>query len=521
MVLKINAVDKTSLVSWRDLVVEYNATKEPDICLFSLKQHAGQTYKPVVNDTMEITEGVKKIFAGRIIEVKDIVIGGKLERVEISAKDWTFDLDRKMVVEVYENKTAEFALTDVSVGIIPKYTSGFTSTNVKTGAGTIKKIKFNYEYPSRAIQKIADLFGWDWYVDFDKDVHFFLSETRSAPFEINETDKDGFIKDSFEMKADLSQVKNSVYVRGGIKTESLSAANSEKYNADGQRTVFSLGHKFLADTAFTVKVAGVDKSEGLFGKDDPNNFDVLYDPNRPAIIFRENNKPTNGQLVEIFGTYELPIVLYRSDQTSIDKYGEFQFRIVDENIKSKDEASQKAAAELRKYSERARSGGFKTYKDGLEVGMEIVINLPSIGINDKFKIQKIKRTIHTPNDGTGATKYLYEVDVVASEIMGSIDVLARLLVDDVNRGLVVEDNEILDTVYGFIEAILLTEGTWNVVVHPKAVPDFSETLAFSSNDRVNPWGVNNNPIWVAGDHYPADGLDQKRVPRIDAGLLVQ
>lgn len=518
LVVTINSVNKTSAIKWRDFVIERNLTKEPDLCLFSLEYISGG-YKPSVNQNVVVTNGAETLFAGTIIEVNDRVSGGQTEAVECVAKDYTFDLDRKLVTTTYKNQTADYIIKD----IIDKFCTGFTYVGVQSGAGTVKDIKFNYETPSKAIQKIADMFDWDWYVGYDKDVSFFASSSETAPFTLNETEFENFIAESLNIKQDLTQIKNSIYVRGGNQSYALTSVNAEKYVADGQQTVFVIGHKFLADTNFTVEKSTdgganwTSLTEGAYGTDDPNSYDILYDPNKRAVIFRENNKPANGNYVRVYGSYELPVIVYRSDQNSIATYGEFQFRIIDNSILSKDEAAQKAKAELRKYAEKAHTGEFKTYKDGLDVGQWVTITLPTLALSGAHKIQKMRINVIEP----ATPKFRYDCTIVASEIVSSTDILGKLLVSNINQNIVIEDNEVIDMVYGFYETILFVE-SWTATVYPQGTPSFVELIAMAENWRTNPWGVDSNPQWVAGDavgnYYPTNGSDQKRVPRIDAGL---
>jgi len=507
LIVKIAGVDKSNAINWRDFAIEQNITKEPDLCTFSVRYLAGG-YKPSVGDNVAVELAGVKIFAGTIIELTDKLSGGVLDRVECTAKDYTFELDRKLVTTNYANTDADVAIKD----ILTQFTSGYTAVNVLTGAGKIKKLTFNYESPSKAIQRIADLFDWDWYVDVDKDVHFFSKEELTAPFTLNEYEPENFIAESLNVKEDLSQIKNSIYVRGGTQTYSLTSAQAEVYTADGKQNTFKLGHKFTNDTSFTVErstnggSSWTGQIEGDYGTDDPANFDVLYDPNKLAIFFREDNKPVANELVRIFGSYELPVIVYRNDQASIAKYGEFQFRIVNNDISSKEEASQKAVAELRKYAEKAHTGGFKTQRGGLKTGQWITLNLPSLGISGNHKIQKIKIGVVNPSTPTLS----YDVSIVASEIVGSVDVLGRLLIGDTNQNVMIDQNEIVDTIYGYMEAMALTE-VWEATVNPKAIPDFDELVAIAETWRTNPWGQDVEPIWVAGYYYPTGSSDQKRM----------
>lgn len=520
LTVTINGVDKTSQILWRDFVIEQNLTKEPDLCLFNLNYISGG-YKPTINQEIIVENDSVKLFAGTIIEITDKVSGGRVESVECVAKDYTFDLDRKLVTSTYKNETADTIIKD----IIDNFCTGFTYVGVQTGAGTVKDVKFNYETPSKAIQKIADLFDWDWYVDYDRDVHFFPSADLTAPFTLNETETDGFIADSLSIKQDLTQIKNSIYVRGGNQQYTLADTAAEKYVADGQQTVFVMGHKFTPDTSFTVEKStdgGANWTsllEGNFGTDDPADYDVLYDPNKRAVIFREDNKPASTNLVRMYGNYELPVIVYRSDQNSIGTYGEFQFRIIDNTITSKDEAAQKAKAELRKYAEKAHTGEFKTYKDGLEVGQWVTISLASIGVSGAHKIQKVRINVVEPS----TPKFRYDCTIVASEIVSSVDILGRLLISNVNQNIKIEENEVVDVVYGYAETMQFVEA-WTATVYPQGTPTFTELVQLVESWRTNPWGVDSNPQWVAGDvtgnYYPTSGSDQKRVPRIDAGLPV-
>ena len=65
---------------------------------------------------------------------------------------------------------------DIAVDIITTFCAGkgFTTNHVQTGNFLIPSIKFNYQQPSKALQSLANLVGWDWFIDPNKDLHFFL-----------------------------------------------------------------------------------------------------------------------------------------------------------------------------------------------------------------------------------------------------------------------------------------------------------------------------------------------------------
>ena len=181
--------------------------------------------------------------------------------------------------------------------------------------------------------------------------------------------------------------------------------------------------------------------------------------------------------------------MVRSDLNSIATYGEYQYIIRDSTIKSEEQAIQRAKAEIKKYGARANEGYFRTTRSGLKSGQKITINSPICGINNEtFKITRV--TMKTRSSDS----FEYEVQLLASENIGIIDVLGKLLVTDQANQYETLENEILVQVYGYLEEIVAGE-TW----------------------RTNPWGLNTLPIWVAGPHYPTDSNDRNRMPKTNNG----
>lgn len=505
--VKINNVDKTNLIDWKSFQVVEVLTKEADIFTFSLK---GKSYKPELSDEVEIFDGTTKIYGGYVIEVEDRIGGGLMNVVEVTCKDYTHILDRLLVFKSYpKGRTTNLYAEDIVKDIIQNFTSGFTTNNVKALV-KIESIAFNYDQVSKALQMIAQQIDYDWYVDQNKDVHFFSKEENLAPFELND-DGGNFVWGSLVLQKNVSQIKNSIYIRGGDKTESKDWIQKV---ADGKQRIFNVGYSYNADVSFEVEKStdgGVNwtpLSEGRDGVDNPNSFDVLYNPNKAIIIFREDNKPADGDIVRWRGNITYPIIIHQKDDISVNKYGEFQFRELDKSIKSLEEARQRALSILTKYADKVNEGNFMTYQSGLKVGQKIKINSAIRGIDEWFTITKMITRIKNPQTG----ERRYDVNIVGSETMGIIDVLTKLLVTDPNKNIAISADEIVDLIRVVREDILITESVTATI--PRTV---SEAISLSENVRKDPFGAGVAPTWVLGPYTPTGDNDPKRPILCDRG----
>lgn len=505
LTLAINTIDRSSNIDWASLRKVEVLTKEPDSLEFRIKNHPGKTYQPALSDEIILTDNGGRIFAGVITETKH-ENEGLLKYIICTCKDYTHLMDRKLVNKTYTNQTVSAIIADLAA----VFMTGFTTNNVQ-GLSVIPKIVFNDEQPSKCIQKLADLLGnYNWYVDYFKDIHFFSEGEGDAPFSLDDT-SGNYIFGSLQIARNINQIRNSVIVRGGIKE---SSTLTDIKIADGQQKTF-VAKPLLTNLTISKSTDGINYTIltiGQDGIDDPVAKDVLYNPNNGFIIFRDNNKLASGNFLKWSGVQVYPIKIVRKDWASIGKYGEFQYVIKDENIKSEDQAKQRAAAEILKYAERINEGVFNTTKSGLKTGQWITVNSPALGLDEKFKINRILFRARTPNS------FEYEVHLIASETFGIIDALSKLLVGD-TASIQTAENEVPVNVEGYTEEIILGE-SYLVQTRPRVIPTFAESISFAESIRVNPWGLNVYPIWVAGSYFPADDNDRKRTAYADVGSKV-
>ena len=138
----------------------------------------------------------------------------------------------------------------------------FTNNASRDAIQTVNYIAFNYLEPTKCFKKMAELFGWNWYVDPDKDIHFFGIFDEIAPFSLDDgvPPLDGnYLYQSLKLTDKSDQLRNGIFVRGG---DYLSAAINDNLSnqVDGSNKIFLLGYKYAN---YTLTVGGVRKAVGL------------------------------------------------------------------------------------------------------------------------------------------------------------------------------------------------------------------------------------------------------------------
>lgn len=462
--ITINGTNRSSIVDWKSLILTDVLTKEVDRLEFTVLKNTGKII-PALNDEVVLLENGVKLFGGLIVELNEKMLGGLQLGYEIKCKDWSVKLDGKLVTKSYENQTARAILLDV----IASFTTGFTTTNVKASTPTVASLKFNYEQVSRAFTLLADRIGWDWYVDGDKDIHFFDEESAVAPFILDDS-TGNFEWDTLEINQTVVNLKNHIFVRGGdYKKEILKAAAIDKYVASAGQKTFHLAYMY---DDVTVEVNNTIQTLGTDQQTDPLTVQCLYNFNEKFITFPIGL--TGGESVVIYGKAYIPIIASVRDQISIKTYGEFQYAKVDKSILSIGEAQSLAKQELKKYSASVHEAKFKTTKTGLKTGQQITLNSPIRGWNKTFKINRIA------GKARGSDHMEYDVSMLASGEITFTDIMVGLLSKD-NQNIDIASNEVLQRLELFYEEIGIAE----VVTTTKKVPPYKWGLGSANDGKFN------------------------------------
>ncbi len=488
-------VDKTAYIDWASFIIKEVLSHSPDSAEFLIKTYGSKQYEPIIGSEINIYNDIELLFGGYIIEVEKSGTGLS-KRLKVKCKDYTHILDRKLVSKTYTGQTGNVIIQD----LITTFGSGENITlNGVVANVVVQKISFNYITISQCLSKLATMLGtYDWNIGPDKDIKFFDYTTQSAPFQID--DQGGnFNYNSLNIKTNNTQLRNSIIIRGGI-TEGSTFTDIK--TADGVQKLFFVGVDL---TNFQAWIANSSSSSnfvalnvGIDGKDNEVNFDAMYSKDRGYLKFKDTNIPGNNHLIKFSGTPNYPLLTTKSDLVSIQKYGLYEYMIVDKSIKSRLAGSQRATAELLKYSRPQYQITFSTTKDGLRTGQSILINSTFYNINDSFKICGITRSMRTP------TTFIYNVELTLSENLNLIDIIKSLLIESQSDQTDISSDEIVDRLYSIIEEMHLEE-TYNLSKTHNLIQEIINLIESVTSAK------NAGTIFVAGPYIPSGPSDTKRV----------
>jgi len=439
--ISINGVDRTADVLTKSIKIEDAINDKVNTCTFVLDDVHG-TGAPGSEQEVIITDDDDTIQIGGYIidiEYQNKVKGGGAVRYGISCVDYVRLLDRNLVHKSYLAQTDEQIIDN----IVDTYClgAGITTTNVVSGI-TIDKISFNYIQPSRALTKLATLSGQSWYIDYEKDIHYFPLTTNAAPFNITSSSNEYW---GLSLGKDGSQIKNRVYVRGGTK---LSDPTTHTQKGDGTKRIFVLPDKPHDVTVqvdhgsgFVTETMGI-KNVDTSGFDWYLNFQEKYiEQDAGGAVL------TTAHSLKLTYTYDIPILVAIEDTASILANGQREFVIFDKSITTTQGARDRATAELTDYSDRVVEGSFKTWTKGFRSGQYININLSDYGVNDNYMIQKVVAK------GMGAGVFEYTISIASVKTLGIIKFLIGLLENN-QRLVELDDNEVVDELYNVTDSLL-------------------------------------------------------------------
>lgn len=452
--IKINGIDRTEYIDARTLNIIDELASNANTASFDFICNSKDVI-PAPGQTVLIQENTTKLFSGRVLGRSEEFFPPNLIKNNVECIDYSRDLDKKLVIESYLDTLAGNIIKD----IIDKYASGFTYTHVANGPA-ITRIAFDYIPVSEAIQKIADTCGYYWYVDYDKDIHFFQKNTYPASFQLD--DNQQYYKE-LSIDVDISQLRNRVYVRSSnYETKDF----TELFTGDGVAASWTCKYQAnpLPDPSATLN--GVDKTVGWDGVDNPDDYDFMLNATT-KILSLGTYTPTPGDGDELVITYgaDVPIMIRWDDQDSIAAVkaieggdGIYEFCITDNKIDSKEWAIDRAKADLLQNANSVIQGTFITDQKDVRSGQIITLNSVKRGINQDFLIRKVElsrvdiyqigfpeisykpaatATIsykpastaeipYKPAEGEEVIYYIYQV-TIATKLKGLEDLLMELL----------------------------------------------------------------------------------------------
>ena len=440
-------------------------------------------------DDVKIYDGDDLIFAGVVIDIEyqNETVSSKGIILNIKASDYSYLLEKRLISKTYENQTIHEIIADVLSTNAPLFNADNSQVNIE-----VDKIVFNQISIALAIQRLADLLNYRWYVDVNKSVFLFEKTNKSAPENLTDT-SNNYVYRSLKRTASGSQLINRIKIRGGeyngdVYTDSITVSGSVSKS-------FKLPYR-MAD--LTIKLNTVVQVVGVDFINDFTDKDVLH--NFQDQSFRFENALTDGDVIEFSGNPKIRVFAIAEDSDSKNAYGVQEKMIRENDIKSNSIARKRASAELYAYAQPLVDASFFTYNKFLDVGMSIKIQSDNSGADDTLLVSKITYKLIDPYT------FGYKVDCVSNKRYDLITTLAKLLQpDDLDSN----ESEVSEEIYADSASVEIQEDI--EVVTP--VEDF-ESVEMQEEILVDPFDPA-NIVWVFGYYFPLSDSDPKRMAKFD------
>ncbi len=370
--ISIGGVDRTSYVRLESVTVRNTIVATTDSLEAVVSVYDG-SWTPQAGNEVIWTNGGTTEFGGICMSLTETMVNPSHYKYRIMCKDYTWLLDRRLVARQYTTvQAADVVVKD----ILSTFTSGFTTTNVEA-APAVNPQTFDYEPVSSTLHKLADLIQWGWYVDYNKDLHFFDLETFAAP--VASIDFDSSVNTDYrnlEITERIDQERNRVYMKGYPASSTTTLTDHFTGNgSQGQYQLYSSPTQ-LSDVsvtrngiAQTVKTDFVDGQPGD-GIGDANTVFVCFD----NMGLRWNTPPSNGDVIVATYKYVFPGITVVDDpaaQTIMQAReggdGIHEYAITDPAM-SDTIATDRANGYLHRYSRPRLLGSFDSYTQGWKAG---------------------------------------------------------------------------------------------------------------------------------------------------------
>ena len=387
----IGTEDKTPLLIWQSdgLDEELNGR---DQLQFTLK--STPAYIPKIGEEVKVLYRGGVIFLGSVHErhVEFLYTPEQISLlIEVMCVDINAIADRRFVAEVYE----AILCGEIVAMIATKYLfpEGISLGNVHPGP-LISKIVFSRISFAACMDQLCEQAGFYWRIDQKRSLSFFPRTFSPAPFTV--TEANAVFRD---MKASISrnQYRNVEYVDGG---KGLTDPRTEPFRGDGTTKSFNTEYKI--STQPTITLNGVNETVGIRGVDEGKTW---YWAKGETSIGQDMLSTTLTQtdllLVTYQGEFNLINVVEDGNailerQTIEGGTGRYEHLVVDSTLDGQDLIEEKGLSLLRRYGTLDDTATFDLFQEGLGIGQNITVDVPSYELQGEFLITNMRTRFVNP-----------------------------------------------------------------------------------------------------------------------------
>lgn len=459
--LNIGGINFTNQLYRGDLVITDILTSAINNISFTILRCSGEGKPSEGNEVILTNASGIKLFAGYLVSVQErltTTVSGNAEYY-CEGVDYTQLLMHKRVAMNFTDTVC----SGIIGVLLDRYVDpSVTKVNVLAGP-TIESMSFNYINVADCLRKLRDATNYDWYLDYDKDLHFFSSGENIAPESLSESSRNF---EDLDFAPDISQLRNVIYIKGGLYTSDPYTQNIITNGANREWGL--IGPPGSWGSLIEITASGIfTRTVGADPLVPDNNYEYMFNYNE-KILKASSWFPTSSgtQLTAIYSP-DVPLLSKVKSQVSIDAMialqggdGIYEYVIDDNKITSKAEAKRRAKAELTDYADPIITGEFITdtrLSPGIwKAGQLVTISLPSRGISGNYLIQQVDWYLQDMDNFKIKVKF-------GGRLIGMMQFLESLIKKESD----VVSEEVIDVVENLDDGIILSESnTLTLFIEP-------------------------------------------------------
>lgn len=437
-------------------------------CEFSLKDST-KSLIIQIGEVVRVTYNAILIFAGTIDTIDEVIAGdfSDVKIIRCICVDWNQLCDRHFVSARFstENQTLKDvveAIVEEQSGIVNECLTneGVTTNGVQTGPA-LEVVAFNYEPASECFDQLAELVGYTWYVDYDKDLKFFDMATYYAPYQLDESQWRLFR--GLRVRQSREKYRNIQYLRAG---KAISNLRTEYFKGDGTVKTFTVALKLAEKPTLAINGVPVDPGNIDVRKDEKDLEDVewFYDIDDKQITQNSSTDYvalTSAQTLSVTYRGFYPILVQSRNDYEISQRkaieadygvstGVYEEIEIDENIDDAEMAQERVVGILRTYARIEKIVEFECDVPGFRAGQILEVKLPEFFIDAEFMITSVSFSY------IGDTFFRYNISATEGGAMGSwADFWKRLARK--GRPFAIAENETLNIIRQPVSGIIVSD----------------------------------------------------------------
>jgi hypothetical protein len=343
---------------------------------------------------------------------------------EISCTDYTALADRRVFLGAYEEATGHEIVQDIMVVLAEE---GITEGDIQLGED-LENLSFNRIMCSEALDKVAELCGYTWFINEFKQLYFIARGTYPAAWHI--TDGSKIRRGQLDIITGNPEYRNVQYIQGG---QAMTSLQTEPFTGDGVERNFTLNYPPAKQPIITLN--GNPQTIGIKGVN-TSGFDYYWSKG-DLIIAQDTDgvilEATDNLVIQYYGTYKLIAKASQYAEITRQKIaqgfgsGKIENIVKDAAVQSQASAISMARAKLLHYASIGVKIRYETFYAGLAAGVVQDVDYEAAGLT------ALEMLIFSIDISSEKGKPVYKIEAGVGPVEDSWEKIFCRLADETKR----------------------------------------------------------------------------------------